>query len=230
MRKFALLFMFFGLVAETRSENLMLPDLDQVRGRLLPDVTVEDDTGAPFSLSSLRSEKRAVIVVPFYSRCKASCSPTTESLKNAIASSRLDKSDYRIISFSFDPDETVERIRAFRSAHHLPDDWKIVRADPAVINAVLDAMDFHVLSMAKEDYEHSNLVTIYDPNLRLHGFLFASWLKPEDITNMVHSAQGRPASSFFGYGFLGVGVFGLLCSAVFTALASRYYRKRVKGS
>ena len=109
---------FFLLLLCCRANADVLPDrvgVDEHLGAKIPlDITFRDESGAPVLLSDL--VKGPTIILPVYYRCSNVCFTLQGHLANALQNlDRRPLEDYRVISVSFDEEETPEM--AARSKH-----------------------------------------------------------------------------------------------------------------
>ena len=139
---------------------------------------------------------RPWIVSPMYTSCPHTCSAITNGLRSALGESGLAESEYRVLSFSFDPSETAESLRAFRHRMRLPVSWLTLRAsDARGLAQLLDAMDFRTMQTADGDYQHPNLVAVLAPDRRLAGYAFGVKPSPTELSRLVRSARDGIAGS-----------------------------------
>jgi len=205
--------------------TLLPPDPSRAIGNRVPFDGFTDENGRPLASlatsAEMQRDPRPWIVSPMYTHCPHTCSALTAGLQRALDRSGLAPSEYRIVSFSFDPEETDERLRAFRARMHLPESWVTLRArDPSSLQATLRSLDFRTISTADGDFDHPNLVAILAPDRRLASYLFGIEVSPRALARDVRRARNgvtpvdswRPYLFFFAtFGFVGSAVaFGVL--------------------
>jgi len=205
--------------------TLLPPDPSRAVGNRVPFDGFADENGHPLASlltsAELQRDPRPWIVSPMYTRCPHSCSAVTAGLRRALDRSGLSSSEYRIVSFSFDPKETDERLRQFRVRMQLPSSWLTLRAgDPLSLQRTLRRLDFRTISTADGDFDHPNLVAVLAPDRRLASYLFGTNFSARALASAVRRArQGvspvdswRPYLFFFAtVGFVGsAAVFGVL--------------------
>ena len=164
------------------------------------------------------------VVSPIYTRCLHTCSPITSSLRSALEQSGLQAAEYRVVSFSFDPNETPEGLRAFRSHLQLPAGWLTLRAaDQAALTRTLKALDFRTITMGDGQFDHPNLIAILAPDQRLVEYLFGVTFSPTQLAAAVRRARsGVPFLAGWEPYLFATAAIGLLTSAfVFFSLLSR---------
>ena len=128
-----------ALSAGAMAGTLLPPDSARAVGNRVPFDGFADQNGRPLASlvtsAELQRDPRPWIVSPMYTRCPHSCSALTAGLRRALDRSGLSPSEYRIVSFSFDPKETDERLRQFRARMQLPSSWLTLRARRSAVAA-----------------------------------------------------------------------------------------------
>jgi protein SCO1/2 len=215
----------FALSAAAMAGTLLPPDPSRTVGTRVPFDGFADENGRPLASlvtsAELRRDPRPWIVSPIYTHCPHTCSTVTAGLRRALDRSGLSPSEYRIVSFSFDPKETDERLRQFRARMHLPESWLTLRArDPLSLQQTVRSLDFRTISTADGDFDHPNLVAVLAPDQRLASYLFGVTFSPSVLAGAVRRARNgispvdswRPYVFFFSaVGFVGsAAVFGVL--------------------
>lgn len=211
-------------------QTLLPPDPSRTVGNLIRFDGFVDENGRELSASLPELERdprpnpRAWIISPMYTRCPGTCPAITANLRRALDQSGLAPSEYRVLSFSFDPNETAEGLRAFRARLQLPPDWLTLRAgDPQALERTSRALDFRTITIGNGDFEHPNLVAVLAPDMRLVGYLFGINVSPSEIARLVRSARRGVSAidAWRPYIFL-FAALGFLASAlVFGVLLSR---------
>jgi cytochrome oxidase Cu insertion factor (SCO1/SenC/PrrC family) len=210
-----------------RANTLLPPDPDVAIGQEISFAGFVDQNGDPLPTPS--ADARPWIVSPMYARCPTTCSVITAALKAALARSGLQPSEYRVLSFSFDPRETDASLAEFRARMQLPPEWVTLRAsDPAALERTLRRLDFRTLELYGGRFEHPNLVAVLDPSRRVVDFVYGVNPSPSALARAAARARNgasvldrwRPYSFFFA----AVGL--LASSAVFHSLL-RHRRRRL---
>jgi cytochrome oxidase Cu insertion factor (SCO1/SenC/PrrC family) len=216
---------------------LLPPDASVSVGRAIDFAGFVDESGETFTARRQAMEAappaRPWIVSPMYARCPHTCSPITQELVRALRESGLAASEYRVLSFSFDPEETEEAVRTFRERHALPPDWPALRAtSPGALGRVLAALDFRTIRTGEAQFDHPNLVAVLTPDLRVSDYLLGVRFSPDALARSVRAARsGRLRSSTKGT-LLTVGsALGLATSALaFMAVWERRRRRLRDGA
>jgi len=207
---------------------LLPPNPSSTVGNLIRFDGFVDENGREISASlpmqELVRDRRPWIVSPMYTRCPHTCSAITAGLHRALDQSGLGPSEYRILSFSFDPNETDDSLRRFRARMELPSDWLTLRAhDPQAIERTLKSLDFRTITTGDGEFDHPNLVAVLAPDMRLNGYLFGINVSPTELARAVRRARAGvfAADAWRPYLFL-FAALGFLASAwVFGLLLSR---------
>lgn len=132
--------------------------------RLLPDVTLHDQTGAEMALSVYRG---APLVLEFvYTTCPDIC------LTLGTAFEQLDAAlpaGARLVSISFDPNDDTERLGWFADRHGAaPPRWRVAGvADPQARDALLDRAGVVVIPDGLGGFVHNAGLYLVDADGRL---------------------------------------------------------------
>jgi cytochrome oxidase Cu insertion factor (SCO1/SenC/PrrC family) len=216
---FGLAYVAPGAAAET----LLPPDPSKTVGHVIRFDGFVDENGHELDRQA-QADTLPWIVSPMYTRCPHTCSAVTAGVRRAIDQSGLTPSEYRVLSFSFDPNETADGLRAFRARLQLPNDWLTLRArDPGTLERTLKALDFRTISMGNGDFDHPNLVAVLAPDMRLAGYLFGVTFSPTELARSVRRARdGVSAVDVWRIHFFLFTVIGFLASVgMFVVLLSR---------
>jgi len=123
--------------------------VDERLGAKIPlDITFRDESGAPVLMSDL--VKGPTVILPVYYRCSNVCSVLQTRMASVLQTlERRPAEEYRVISVSFDEEETPEM--AARSKHaylsamkkSFPEEgWRFLTGDIASIRRLTDAVGF----------------------------------------------------------------------------------------
>jgi cytochrome oxidase Cu insertion factor (SCO1/SenC/PrrC family) len=183
-----------GLAPWASGQTLLPPDPARTVGRLVSFAGFVDEDGhVPATLpggAGGNADPRPWIVSPMYTRCPTTCSAVTANLHRALAVSGLAPAEYRVLSFSFDPDETPDGLRSFRVRMHLPPGWLTLRAgDRAALERTLRSLDFRTMTMGDGTFTHPNLVAVLTPDGRLARYLFGIDVPARSLARAVRSAR-----------------------------------------
>ena len=210
------------LVAAAVQAALPLAPDPAAIGRVIRFDGFVDERGQPFTAAP--ADARPWIVSPIYTRCPTTCSAITAGLKAAVEQSGLRPAEYRVLSFSFDPEETDASLAAFRARMQLPPDWITLRAgDPAALESTLRRLDFRTVRLDGGVLEHPNVIAILAPDRRLVAYLPGVALPAAELTGAVARARAAPgALDAWRLDLLGVAALGFLASSAgFVVLLAR---------
>lgn len=188
------------------------PDESKTRGHVVPDVTLVDDHGTTFRLSELGG--KPLLVSPIFTHCQGACIAITSTLKDAVASAGTIGTDFNVLTLSFDPADSVESMHAYREAHQLPDAWKLAVASAEDRTALLDAIDFHFVTLDGGAFNHVNEVAVLDRNLAVSGYLHGTFHTKETVVAALQVANGKRGLEGRGNLVLLVAVVGIIASLV----------------
>lgn len=208
--------------------TLLPPDPSRAVGNRVSFEGFADENGRSLeglmTTAELQRDRRPWVVSPMYTHCPHTCSALTGGLRRALERSGLSPSEYRIVSFSFDPNETDEALREFRVRMRLPASWMTLRArDPLSLQRTLRSLDFRTISTADGDFDHPNLVAVLAPDRRLASYLFGTNFSPSALAGAVRRARDgiSPVDPWRPYVFFFAAVGFVVSSAVFGILVLR---------
>jgi len=214
--------------ATAAAQTLLPPDPTTAVGKVIGLDGFADENGRALSAllprADVERDPRPWIVSPMYTRCPHTCSAVTAGLRRALDRSGLAPSEYRVLSFSFDPNETDAGLREFRARMELPADWLTLRArSPEALGRTLEALDFHTIAMDGGNFDHPNLVAVLAPDRRLAGYLFGIDFSGAALARMVRRARGgvSPIDTGRPYLFLAAVVGFLASGSAFMLLLAR---------
>lgn len=183
--------------------------LDQHLGGTLPlDTPVQDEQGRAAHLGDLFGGARAVVVVPGYYRCAQLCGLVMQGVLEALAGSGLPQDAWRIVGFSFDPDDTPATARTREAAYlaYAHDvaglaapapDIHLLTASAAASQALTRAMGYAVQRNSRGDaaIAHSAGFVVATPDGRIaRYFPGVRFDAPALRTALVDASGGRIGS------------------------------------
>ena len=209
-----------GIAAAAAAGTVLPPDPSRTVGNRVSFDGFADENGRAFSAlvpqAELARDPRPWVVSPMYTRCPHTCSALTAGLRRALEQSGLGASEYRVLSFSFDPEETGAGLRGLREKSALPAEWLTLRAlQPESLERTLASLDFRTIARGDGDFDHPNLVAVLAPDMRLATYLFGVTLSPSELARSVRRARdGVSAVDSWGtYGFV-ISAVGFSASAL----------------
>lgn len=138
--------------------------------RALPDIALQDETGATTTLNALRGK---VVLADFiYTRCPTICTVQGSDFEQARATIREAGlgDDIALISISFDPEhDGPEELEFYAERFGGADDiWHFARApSPDDTRALLDVAEVIVLPDGLGGFIHNSAIHVIDPQGRL---------------------------------------------------------------
>jgi protein SCO1 len=162
--------------------------------RALPDIALEDQDGRPFDLAAYHGRPVAVNFV--YTQCRSVCPLASqaferldraESSPSSVADGRL-----QLISISFDPRDTPDRLREYASRYRADGrGWRFARVrEPRDLGPLLRSFGIVVIPTPGGDFQHNAAVHLVDAEGRL-----ARVLDPDAAPDHVARALAAMTSS-----------------------------------
>jgi protein SCO1/2 len=215
MLRVSLAFLLAALVVSPAASQ-PTPGESRPLGRHIPDVEMTDDHGHVFRLGSLGG--KPVLLSPIFTRCPHACIMITTSLRDALLAVGEPGIDYEVVTFTFDPDDTLDDLRDYRERHELPEGWRLARADSAELDSVLTAIGFSYTA-EPGGFAHTNLVAVLTPDLETSGYLTGIAHDEDDVRRALLTAVA-PASLVKKYRPLLIVVAGVAFLTVIVVLAA----------
>lgn len=181
---FFLLLLCCGASAATPPDRV---GVDEHLGARIPlDITFRDESGAPVFLSDL--VKGPTIILPVYYRCSNVCFTLQGHLANALQNlDRRPLEDYRVISVSFDEEETPEMAarsrHAYLSAMKKPfpeEGWRFLTGDSTSIRRLTDALGFG-FQRQRHEFAHPVVSIVVTGNGMIVRYLYGASILPKDL-------------------------------------------------
>jgi protein SCO1 len=196
---------FFLLLFVCRASAVTPPErvgVDEHLGAKIPlDITFRDEAGLPVRLGDL--VKGPTIILPVYYRCSNVCSVLQARMANALQSlERKPVDEYRVISVSFDEEETPEMAarskHAYLSAMKKPfpeDGWRFLTGDSASIRRLTDALGFG-FQRQRHEFAHPVASIVVTGDGMIVRYLYGVSILPKDIAlALVEARSGVTGSS-----------------------------------
>ena len=186
--------------------------IDEKIGQFLPlDVEVIDETGKKILLSSASQGQPFILSLVYY-ECPNICGPLLSSLANVIEEISLTPGeDFKIISISFDPDETPDMARHKKEnffasfSRKIPkDSWRFFTATPESLKTIAESVGFKYKKVADE-WVHSGAIMAISPDGKIARYLLGISFLPFDVKMaLIEASEGRTGptiSRFLKYCF-----------------------------
>ncbi len=172
--------------------------VDEKLGDQIPlDLTFRDATGKVVRLGDLITVP--TVIVPIYYSCPNVCSFLQGALARALLQvRRTPNTDYRVLSVSFNAQETPDDARKARAIydqamnHRFPmDAWRFLTGDQAAIDALTGAAGYRFIRQGK-DFLHPVAIFVVTKDGKITRYLYGTSILPMDLTlALVEAAQGR---------------------------------------
>jgi protein SCO1/2 len=173
--------------------------VDEHLGTKIPlDITFRDESDAPVLLADL--VKGPTIILPVYYRCSNVCFTLQGHLANALQ--RLDwrpLDEYRVISVSFDDEETPEMAARARhvylSAMKKPfpeDGWRFLTGDSASIRRLTDAAGYG-FKRQRNEFAHPIATVVVSGDGTIVRYLYGVSILPKDLALALVEARSGVA-------------------------------------
>ena len=199
------------------------------RGHVAAPITWTDDAGRVRKLSDFGGYP--LILLPIYTRCPGACIQNVAQLKKALADSKGDPREFRVLLFSFDSTDTSSMLAEYRQRESVPLGWLISTADQSSIDALLESIGFQV-GKAGTEFMHPNILVFLDPKLRIAKWIYGTNYSGRDIDTALKIALGQAdwigQHSDFLYTIL-LFAAALLCVALFHYLRQRRIHPNASG-
>jgi protein SCO1/2 len=158
------------------------------RGQSVAQINFSDESGRTRNLAELAGYP--VVLLPMYTRCPSACLLTVAQLKRALSNSNTDPTQFRVLLFSFDPNETPATLAPYREREAIPLSWIIGRSDQSDIDALLESIGFQS-AKAGTEFMHPNLVVFLDAKLRVAKWIYGTDYSAADLDAGLQIASGR---------------------------------------
>src|SRR5262249_53778427 len=97
---------------------------------------------------------------------------------------------FRVILFSFDPNDTPATLANYRKREGIPLAWSIGRASQQDIDALLESIGFQA-GKAGTEFVHPNLIVFFDSKLRIAKWIYGTDYSGRGIEAALKVAAGE---------------------------------------
>ncbi len=173
-------------------------DLIEKLGTKIPlDLTFTDSDGSQIELEQLID--RPTIVVPVFYSCRNVCNMLLGGLAKTLPQVRLTPGeDYRVVTFSFDPQETPELAahtkNTFLTATQMdfpPQAWHFLTGDQQSILRLTDTAGYYFYQ-EKDDFIHPTAMFVVAADGTIARYLIGTTISPFDLTMaLIEAGEGR---------------------------------------
>ncbi|MBI1920300.1 MAG: SCO family protein [Geobacter sp.] len=174
--------------------------VDEKLGAQVPlNLTFRDQSGRSVRLGDLVSNGPVILTLNYYS-CPTLCpvflralSKTVDGIKGLSLAS-----DYRIVTVSIDPDDTVGLARSKATETYgmlpgvtgLPERWPFLVGKQEAISRLTQAVGFRYVRTKEGEFAHPSLLVILTPNGRVSRYLYGVEQRPQDLKLALIEAAG----------------------------------------
>lgn len=172
--------------------------VDEHVGMKLPlDLTFTETAGRRITLGSLFDDRKPVLLVLAYVRCKMLCSLVLQATTQAVEQMPLELGrDYRLITVSIDPGEDATSARMKREElvaragyPHAPERWNYLVGAERPIRRLAEALGFrYAWDPRTEQYAHPAVVFVLTPAGTISRYLHGVQLDPAAVANALRAA------------------------------------------
>lgn len=196
-------------VAHTlRDETLPNIGVDEKLNTEVPlDLSFTDQDGRQVRLRDYFSGGPVILTLNYYS-CPTLCPIIFRNLSNTVSAIKglsLSK-DYRIVTVSIDPDETIARARAkadetWPMLPGIADPgkrWPFLLSNEATIASLAKTVGVRYVSLEKNNFAHPSVILILTPAGRVARYLYGIEQRPADLKlALLEAAGGKIGGSPF---------------------------------
>lgn len=175
--------------------------LDERLGQKIPlDLTFRDENGKPVRLADLVTGP--TVILPVYYSCVNVCAYLQGRMAGTLqALERRPVDDYRVISISFDDQDTPEMAarskRTYLTAMRKPfpsDGWRFLTGDASSISRLTNAAGYHVQRSGK-DFIHPVASFVIAPDGTIVRYLYGIAILPKDLALALAEAKNGVAGA-----------------------------------
>jgi protein SCO1/2 len=176
--------------------------IDQKLDQQVPlNLLFHDEAGRAVPLSTYFTGKKPVILALVYYRCPMLCTQILTGLESCLKAVSFNPGrDFEVVSISFDPKDTPELAASKKQMYlrryarpNTANGWHFLTGDAANIQALTDAVGYHVKYDPKTDqYAHASGIMIATPDGRLSKYYYGVEYSPRDVRlGLVEAGQNK---------------------------------------
>lgn len=167
------------------------------------DTPFRDHTGKPVKLGDFFDGRRPVVLTFAYHTCPVVCSMIANNVAAGLKGVSWTMGDeYRVVTISIDPNESLERTAAKRTSvlHEYGrsgDGWAFLVGDEASIAKVAAAAGFqYQYDERQKQWAHPSVAMIAKPDGRMARYLYGFEFAPTDLKlALLEASEGRHIST-----------------------------------
>ncbi len=170
-------------------------------GDIVPlDAFFKNEQGETVTLRQLID--RPTLLLPIYYRCPTGCSFELANLAEAMHRSRHAVDSFRVISLSFNADETPETAATVKPNYTLllgkdfpQRNWVFLTGDTDNILKLTQSMGYTFIKKDDFTYIHPSALIVLDKEGRIIKYIYGSFISGDVDLALSEAAKGAPASS-----------------------------------
>lgn len=170
-------------------------------GDIVPlDAFFKNEQGDTVTLRQLID--RPTLLLPIYYRCPTGCSFELANLADAIRRSRHAPDSFRVISLSFNADETPETATTVKPNYtqllpkdYPPNAWVFLTGDSDNILKLTQSMGYTFKKKDAFTFIHPSALIVLDQEGRIIKYVYGSFISGDVDLALAEAAKGTPASS-----------------------------------
>ena len=189
---FPLVLLFIFLTGSVSASDV---GVDEHLGARIPlDISFRDEAGRPVRLADLVTGP--TIILPVYYRCSNVCSVLQTRMASALQQlEREPLKQYRVISVSFDEEETPELAsrsrRTYQAAIRKPfpeEGWRFLTGDAASIRRLTDALGYR-FQRQRQEFAHPVVSIVVAGDGTIVRYLYGLSILPKDLALAITEAK-----------------------------------------
>ncbi len=180
------------------AERAQYARVDEKGGTIIPEgILFRDEQGREVDIRSLMDIP--VIIAPVYYTCPGTCHLLLSALARILPGVGLvPGKDYRVISVSFDEQDTPElatqrknNLMAAMDFAYPPEAWMFLSGSKESVSRLMDAIGFRYKRMGK-DFIHPTMLLAVAPGGKISRYLYGQSFMPFDLTmSLNEAAEGK---------------------------------------
>lgn len=188
-------------------EELQRIGVDEHLGEKIPleDLTFVSDSGDTTGFAAFFNAGKPIVLTLYYSDCPMLCSLVLTGLQKAVSDvGFIPGVDYRLLTVSIDPRQTVQQSSAGRErfgsdlpAGSTADAWRFFTGDSINIARLTNATGFRYFYVEERaEYAHPALAIILSPDGTISRYLYGIEFKSSDLRlALLEAAEGKIGST-----------------------------------